>query len=846
MKAISTSVCLLTAAVTGGQALAVSPGVSAELSRSRAESISNLNYDVTFILPENPAEKVTGEVKATFDYSPDGVSHLAFDFKAPEENVIAVCANGADLRVEYQNEHILIPDSLLKKTGNCVDIRFISSESGLNRRDGLVYSLFVPDRARGAFPCFDQPDLKGRFSLTLDMPEQWLAVSNSPQRGETIARDGRKRIFFDRTEPLSTYLFAFAAGNFNRAIYEKDGRTISAYHRESDPKRVMQLDDIFRDVVKSLEWQETHTDIPYPFSKYDLVILPGFQFGGMEHTGATFYNDKSLFLSENPTPAEILNRSSLIAHETSHMWFGDLVTMRWFDDVWTKEVFANYYAATITRELLPEFDHDVEWLRDYTEAALSEDRSEGATEIRQKLDNLNNAGLVYNSIIYNKAPVMLAKLVDLIGWDAYRDGIREYLKTYSYSNADWDELVEAISHHTDEDVKEFSRVWVYEKGLPHFSFELDGESITVRQRDPFGKGNVWPQKFQIALADSADLSDLRVYDVVFKNADSVRIPIKSPVSCDIIVIPNYDGKGYGMFATSPSNTEALLHVFSSAEELAKLPRITSVATIMGLYDNYLAGNISASEWVRFCLDRLQKEDDPQLASTVTGYMSTAVAELSGNDREKAEREIWDMAQTHPVKSCRTSLTRLLINNAESEAVCGNLYNLWKDGTSKVIGEKDYMNLAWQLSLRYPERRDGLIEEERSRLTNPDRLAEFDYVARATASDPEGLDRLFESLKEPANRRIEPWTREMLSLLFHPLREEWGEAHLEEALRMLPDVQRHGDIFYPANWSKAVLKGLKSPEAYAIAKRVIESPEFSDTKLKNKLQNAAVNLYRLNK
>ena len=129
----------------------------------------------------------------------------------------------------------------------------------------------------------------------------------------------------------------------------------------------------------------------------------------------TLYNDTQMFLSENPTPDEELRRTQLIAHETAHMWFGDLVTMNWFDDVWTKEVFANYFAALITEPLFPQVNHQLNWMKTYTAASLSEDRTPGTTAIRQPLDNLQNAGLIYGQIIYNKAPVMMVKLVESMG-----------------------------------------------------------------------------------------------------------------------------------------------------------------------------------------------------------------------------------------------------------------------------------------------------------------------------------------------------------------------------------------------------------------------------------------------
>ena len=229
-----------------------------------------------------------------------------------------------------------------------------------------------------------------------------------------------------------------------------------------------QIPEIAREVRFALDWMEEYTGMPYPFAKYDFVVLPGFQFGGMEHAGATFYNDTRLFLSANPTPDEILRRIELIAHETAHMWFGDAVTMKWFNDVWTKEVFANYFAAAITEPLFPEVNHELNFLRTYKAAAMAQDRTAGRTAIRQSLDNMNNAGLVYNNIIYNKAPVMMRKLAAMMGEDAFKAGIREYLAEFKYGNATWDDLIAILAKHTDEDVAGFSRTWVDQPYWPEY------------------------------------------------------------------------------------------------------------------------------------------------------------------------------------------------------------------------------------------------------------------------------------------------------------------------------------------------------------------------------------------
>mgnify|MGYP000641246690 CR=1 FL=1 len=165
------------------------------------------------------------------------------------------------------------------------------------------------------------------------------------------------------------------------------------------------------------------------------------------------------------------------------MWFGDLVTMNWFDDVWTKEVFANYFAALITEPLFPQVNHQLNWMKTYTAASLSEDRTPGTTAIRQPLDNLQNAGLIYGQIIYNKAPVMMVKLVESMGKEAFREGIQEYLKTYAYANATWDDLIQILDSKTEQDLAAFSDVWVNQKGMPIIKFEISDKQLTIHQQD---------------------------------------------------------------------------------------------------------------------------------------------------------------------------------------------------------------------------------------------------------------------------------------------------------------------------------------------------------------------------
>ena len=314
---------------------------------------------------------------------------------------------GEPVDFEARDEHVILPAEVMSPGHNVVDIEFTAGDGSLNRQDDFLYTLFVPDRARVAVPLFDQPDLKARLRLQLDVPAQWRAVANGSLASREV-RGERAVLTFTETHAISSYLFAFAAGEFQVEEAERDGRPMAMYHRETDRERVERNAGAIFDLhASALAWLEEYTGIPFPFEKFDFVLVPAFQYGGMEHPGAIFYRADSLLLDESATQNAQLGRASLIAHETAHQWFGDLVTMTWFSDVWMKETFANFMAAKIVNPTFPEVDHDLRFLLAHHPAAYGVDRTAGANPIRQPLDNLNEAGTLYGAIIYQKAPIRL-------------------------------------------------------------------------------------------------------------------------------------------------------------------------------------------------------------------------------------------------------------------------------------------------------------------------------------------------------------------------------------------------------------------------------------------------------
>ncbi len=806
-----------------GEAAIYDAGVSHALAQLRKENISNVNYSLCFSVPERKDSAVYGKASIGFDI--DAPQEIVFDF-SEEQNVNAVSVNGSRAEYNIHNEHIIIPASFFKKGTNTVDITFVAGNMSLNRNDDFLYTLLVPDRARTVFPCFDQPDMKATFRLALDVPEPWTSISNSAVCDEVV-KDGYRHIIFAPTEPLSTYLFSFVAGVFKKDIYNDGRRTFAAYHRETDPKRVAQLPVIFSQVAMSLAWLEEYTGVPYPFAKYDLIILPGFQYGGMEHTGATLYNDTKMFLSEHPTPDEELARASLIAHETAHMWFGDFVTMRWFDDVWTKEVFANYFAARITEPLYPHINHRLNWLKSIVTPALGEDRTLGGTAIRQPLDNLNNAGLVYNSIIYNKAPVMLEKLVDIMGEEAFREGIHEYLTTYAYGNASWGDLIKILDEKSENNLAQFSDVWVNSKGMPFIDLSIEADTLIVRQSDPYGRGLQWQQSFGVRLVGETESN----IEVVMNSAE-VKIPLKGDF---LYILPNSDGRGYGYFRADRVSLAWILDNWYKIDDL-----VCRQAQLMNLHEAYQHGVLTANKWLNSLAEGLPHEKNALIASTVCSYTGRPLAE-AGNGA--VEQRLLALANEHSLKSCRLQLLRTLIPYATDSMVYNTLHNIWADAEHPLLGENDYMNLAYELAIRNPREQKEIIATQRSRIKNPDRVRQFDFVSRATTPDTLEQKRLFRSLLKAENRLIEPWAIKTLGYLCHPLREELAVEYIREALDSLHCIQRTSDIFFPQNWTRTLLRERHSKEALDAVEQFFKDNKDYPELLKSKILQASWNLQR---
>lgn len=824
---------------------AISNGVSDTLANARRHAITDLQYELSFDIPENKATPIAAREQVAFRYSGTAVTPLLLDFKADTGQLKKMLVNGKEVPIRYSNEHLVIPEGLLRKGQNAIVIDFIAGNQALNRRDDFLYTLFVPDRARTAFPCFDQPDLKAVFKLSLVIPQHWAAIANGRLR-DSVIHNGRKTLRFAPSDRISTYLFSFVAGTFNVAREQWRNDTIEFLYRETDAEKTgNSLQAIFDEYKKVIRFYEEWTGIPYPFQKHGLVAIPDFQFGGMEHPGAILLQASTLFLTRDATEGQLNSRSQLLAHEAAHMWFGDLVTMSWFSDVWMKEVFANFMADKATTIPGREQGFSLKFLTDHLPPAYAIDRTTGANPIRQPLENLEKAGTLYGGIIYHKSPVMMRQLEELMGTTAFREGIQQYLKNYAFKNASWPDLIRILDAYTPADLNAWNAVWVNEPGRPVFdyraSYDAAGNQITgftVSQQPESGRSRVWPQRFDISFYYKGLVRTITVGDSLAEQ----DVPRAAERKRPLFIQFNASGMGYGVW---PVDTAMLPHLFTIENYVSR------ASAYITLYENMLNGRYNTpAQLLQLFADGLRKETVELNMRLLTGYISAIYWNfmLPQQRRQwtgRLENSIWSALQQQKNPNNKKILFGCYQSVFETEPALARLYAIWysqEPPANVVLKEEDYTSLAFALALR-GKNSDSVLQQQLRRIKDPDRVKRFHIIMPALSHDTAVLDAFFLSLQKRENRSNESAVGTALGYLHHPVRQPSAEKYLEQTLELLPEIQRTGDIFFPGNWIQSSFGSYQSASAYAIVTRFLQTHAQLDPNLKAKILQGTDNLRR---
>jgi puromycin-sensitive aminopeptidase len=508
--------------------------------------------------------------------------------------------------------------------------------------------------ARRAFPCWDEPDFKATFAVTLVVAEGLTALSNAAQISDEATGDGRRRVRFATTMTMSTYLVAFIVGplEVTEPKMTKGGVPIRVAH----PPGKGHLTPYALDAaVFCLDFFAEWFDIAYPGDKLDLVAVPDFAFGAMENLGCVTFREVLLLIDpDTATQPELERLVDVVAHELAHMWFGDLVTMGWWEGIWLNEAFATFMEMLATDAYRPQWQRWVSFGLSRT-AAFDVDALANTRPIEFPVISPEDAEGMFDLLTYEKGAAVLRMLEQYLGAEVFQAGIRRYLRTHEYGNTVTTDLWDAIEAASGEPVRRIMDTWIYQGGFPivGVSTEAGGRRVRLTQQpfrslDPSGSEPArgeWavPVTLRVGRGESSSI------ERVLLDADTATLDLESPADW---VLVNADSSGFYRAHYSPDARAALIEARSSLSSLERYSLVDDAWAAV------LAGELDAPTFLDLCRQLATDETDLSVWQRIAGGLASL-------DRivPDAARQAWE----HTIRSIVTpSLERLGWDAGEGE------------------------------------------------------------------------------------------------------------------------------------------------------------------------------------
>lgn len=432
---------------------------------------------------------------------------------------------------------------------------------GKNRQ--LIATQFESHHAREAFPCIDEPEAKTTFDLTLSTPADETVIAGTPVKSQK--KSGKKIITtFETTPRMSTYLLAFVYGELGYTESStKDGVTVRVY---ATPENV-RLTQFALDVgVRTLEFFEDYFSVKYPLPKLDMIGLPDFSAGAMENWGLITFREQMFYVDPEHSSIDTKQIAAMvIAHEVSHQWFGNLVTMKWWDDLWLNESFANIMEYRAVDELFPEWRIWEEFVSREIGSALSRDSLPNVQPVRTAVNHPDELSSVFDpAIVYAKGGSLLNMVRMMLGEDSFREGLKNYFEKHQYSNTVDKDLWEELGRAAGMDVSSMMKTWLHKPGFPVLTVEHkpgSSETSVSQRRLTVGKDNGPPTTWAVPLASSRQLDK----PVLTKPADSFKLD----GSAKYPLVFNHEGQSY--FVSRYQNPEHLDTILNGVKDGALTP-----------------------------------------------------------------------------------------------------------------------------------------------------------------------------------------------------------------------------------------------------------------------------------
>ena len=673
---------------------------------ARAARVSNCRYELAFDLKAG-APVYRGALTLTFDQR--GADDLMLNFRG--KRIERLELNGEAVAFDWTGRRLTLPGAALAPS-NALRVeyeneydhggdgfhQFIDPEDG----EEYLYTNFEPFDAHRLFPCFDQPDIKARYALTVTAPAEWTLTANAPEASAETLADGRVRRRYGETPPFSTYLFALVAGPYHVAREEHAGVPLGLLCRRS-LARHLDTDELFAITRQGLDFFGEFFDYPYAFGKYDQLFVPEFNHGAMENVGAVTFNE-SMVYRDPPTENQRRRRAEVILHEMAHMWFGDLVTMRWWNDLWLNESFATYMSylamegATRFRSGWQDFNNGIKnW-------AYRQDQLATTHPIAGVVRDTDETFLNFDGITYGKGASVLKQLAAAIGIDGFREGMRRYFRTHEYGNATLRDFLGAMEAGSGRELGEWSRLWLETASLNTIAaeWESDGERLTrlaLAQSAPADYPTLRPHHLEVGLLteDGGGASVEAVPAVLEGERAEVDAARGRPRPA--LVYPNFNDHAYAKIALDDESVAWVRERIERVDDDLLRQQLWST-----LWSMVRDRQLKSTDFLAIARAKIGFERNIELIDSVLGHAAAAQHRYAPADRRDAEARLLFATAREGLLAAPDQDTRIIWARAltgfaahpDDLAFAGRL----ADGEEQVSGFELDQDMRWGVAARH--------------------------------------------------------------------------------------------------------------------------------------------------
>ncbi|MBY8884733.1 aminopeptidase N [Streptomyces sp. PTM05] len=692
----------------------------------RSDVLTVDTYDIALDLTAPGADTFRSVTAIGFSCS-EPTEAVFLDLLAASVHEVRLNGRALPLDLAFQDSRIALPGLVAGHNEVTViaDCAYSRTGEGLHRfvdpvdDNTYLYTQFEVADARRVFACFDQPDLKARFRFTATVPDAWTVVSTMAPTSTRTVGGSSTAWSFDWTPRLSTYVVSLAAGPYH-AVHSthRDGERaipLGLYCRQSLAAH-LDPDDIFEVTRLGLNWFPERFDCPYPFGKYDQLFVPGFNAGAMENAAAVTFNEKYVFRSK-ATDAAYRKRAATILHELSHMWFGDLVTMTWWNDLWLNESFATY-CSFACQALAPRSRWADSWttFANHQKAkAYRQDQLPSTHPVVARIHDLEDVLVNFDGITYAKGASVLKQLVAYVGTDAFFGGVRDYLTTHAHENTRFHDLLEALEKASGRDLGTWSKLWLETAGVnvlrPETETDEDGviTSFRIRQEAPAlppgaaGEAVLRPHRVAVGFysLDAGThrlVRELRAEVDIAAQADT---DVPELVGCrrpDVILL-NDDDLTYAKLRFDEKSMRGVVEHLADFTD--PLPRALCWAAA---WDMTRDGELAARDYVRLVLSAIDAESDIGVVESLHRNVLHALTHYVAPEARAELTALWSQAAleylrgTQPGSGHQLAWARAFVTSAWSGPQLDILTGL-RDGTLRLPGLVLDSELRWAILLR---------------------------------------------------------------------------------------------------------------------------------------------------